>query len=82
VRILQKCKNYFKNLKFSTLKNLLKFFDNFEQIETLLYECNREGLVKTVIDHSSQTLQFDQEEDVAQNLFKFGYKLKNVFQRL
>jgi len=45
VRILQKCRNYFKNLKMSTLKNLLQFYSSFNDIEMLLYECNREGLI-------------------------------------
>jgi hypothetical protein len=45
VRILQKCRNYYKNLKMSTLKSLLKFYDSFNTIEFLLYECNREGLL-------------------------------------
>jgi hypothetical protein len=45
VRIMQKCRNYFKNLKMSTLKSLLGFYDSFNSVEMLLYECNREGLV-------------------------------------
>ena len=53
VRILQKCKNYYKNLKLSTLKTLLTFYSTFEEIELLLYECNREGLIKVVIDHAN-----------------------------
>lgn len=40
VRILQKCKNYFKNMKMSSLKQLLGFYSTFEEIEQLLYECN------------------------------------------
>lgn len=45
VRILQKCRNYFKNLKMSTLKSLLGFYESFNSVEVLLYECNREGLI-------------------------------------
>jgi len=56
VRILQKCKNYYKNMKFEGLKKLLVYFDTFEEIETLLYECNRQGLVCTVIDHKQQSI--------------------------
>lgn len=51
VRILQKCKNYYKNMKFDGLKKMLVYFETFEEIESLLYECNRQGLVCTVIDH-------------------------------
>ena len=37
----------------ATLKNLLGFYKSFEEIEMILYECNREGLVITVIDYNS-----------------------------
>jgi hypothetical protein len=59
VRILQKCRNYFKNLKLSTLKSLLQFYDSFDSIETLLYECNREELIKTVLNHETSSVTFD-----------------------
>jgi hypothetical protein len=58
---------------------MLQFYDSFEQIEQLLYECNREGLVKTVIDHSNSTLYFDKEDEMTQNLIKFGNSLKQAF---
>lgn len=66
----------------STLKNLLGFYENFTQIETLLYECNREGLVQTIIDHKTQSITFDQDIEVATNLAKFGLKLKEAFQKV
>ncbi len=59
VRILQKCRNYFKNLKMTNLKNLLPFYENFNSIEMLLYECNREGLLQTILDHRTQSIIFD-----------------------
>jgi hypothetical protein len=82
VRILQKCRNYFKNLKMSTLKNLLQFYDKFESIEFLLYECNREGLVQTILNHQTQSITFDQEIEVSNNLIRFGLKLREAFQRV
>jgi hypothetical protein len=58
---------------------MLQFYDNFEQIEVLLYECNREGLVKTVLNHENQSLTFDIEQEVSNNLQSFGQKLKDAF---
>jgi hypothetical protein len=82
VRILQKCRNYFKNLKMSTLKTLLQFYESFNSIEQLLYECNREGLVQTVVNHQSQSITFDQEVEVSNNLMRFGMKLRQAFQKV
>jgi hypothetical protein len=45
VRILQKCKNYFKNMKMSALQKLLGFYESFQDIEKLLYECNNQNLI-------------------------------------
>lgn len=59
VRILQKCKNYYKNLKLANLRNLLKFHSSMEEIELLLYECNRENLIKILVDHKNQVITFD-----------------------
>ena len=80
VRILQKCRNYFKNLKLQTLKNLLMFYDSFSSIESLLYECNSESLVRTVLNHETASVTFDQEVEVTGNLVRFGHKLKTAFQ--
>jgi hypothetical protein len=82
VRILQKCKNYFKNLKMQTLLNLLSFYESLENIEMLLYECNREGLIQVIIDHNTQSVTFDQQVEVAQNLLTFGIKLKGAFSKV
>ena len=82
VRILQKCRNYFKNLKMVTLKKLLQFYENFNAIELLLYECNREGLVQTIVSHENQSVTFDQEIEVSSNLLKFGQKLRVAFQKV
>lgn len=79
VRILQKCRNYFKNLKMSTLKSLLGFYESFNSVEVLLYECNREGLIQTIISHETQSVTFDQEVEVQNNLVRFGFKLKDAF---
>jgi hypothetical protein len=63
----------------STLKSLLGFYESFNSIEMLLYECNREGLVQTIINHETQSVTFDQEIEVQNNLVKFGFKLKDAF---
>lgn len=41
IRILQKCKGFYTTIKFKSLEKLLSFFGNWDEIETLLYECNR-----------------------------------------
>ena len=41
---------------------------DWDKIETLLYECSRETLVKTVIDHRSMSISFDKEVEVIENL--------------
>mmetsp|Transcript_39824 Transcript_39824/g.38377 ORF Transcript_39824/g.38377 Transcript_39824/m.38377 type:complete len:200 (+) Transcript_39824:1155-1754(+) len=79
VRILQKCKSFFKNITFDSLKKILVFYKSFQEIELLLYECNREELIRTVMDHSTQTISFDQEQEMASNLQKFGHSLKKSF---
>lgn len=55
VRILQKCKNFYKNMKLSKLLKLLHFFDNESDIERLLYECNKEGLLYTSLNYHERT---------------------------
>mmetsp|Transcript_15948 Transcript_15948/g.24678 ORF Transcript_15948/g.24678 Transcript_15948/m.24678 type:complete len:474 (-) Transcript_15948:1461-2882(-) len=49
VRILQKCKTFFKNMKMEKLAKMLPFFDDMSAIESFLYWCNNESLVKTSI---------------------------------
>jgi hypothetical protein len=51
VRILQKCKSFYKSMKLTKLMKIISFYDSVPAIETLLFECNREGLVNTVINH-------------------------------
>ena len=51
IRILQKCKNFFTNVRFNSLSKMLSFFGDWGKIEGLLYECNRLGLVMTIADH-------------------------------
>jgi hypothetical protein len=53
VRILQKCKSFYKSMKLSKLMKIISFYDSLPVIENLLYECNREGLVHTVINYHS-----------------------------
>jgi len=82
VRILQKCKNFYRNMKLSKLAKMLHFYSPTD-IERLLYECNREGLISTTI--SSQdggSLTFNPEAQVADNLATFGNQLKIVFQKV
>jgi uncharacterized protein YjcR len=63
----------------STLKSLLGFYESFNYVEVLLYECNREGLIQTIISHETQQGTFDQEVEVQNNLVQFGFKLKGAF---
>lgn len=51
VRILQKCKNFYTNMKMSKLLKLLQFYESVKEVEELLYECNREGLVFTSLNY-------------------------------
>lgn len=60
VKILQKSKAFYTTLNFSTLANQLKFFGSWEEIEQLLFECNRDGLVITVVDHANKIIKFDE----------------------
>ena len=84
VRILQKCKNFYRNMKMSKLQSTLRFYDSVTEIEKLLYECNREGLVHTTINYHSfngeASMTFNAEAQVAENLFTFGNQLRQVFQ--
>lgn len=79
IRIMQKCKNFFTNLKFANLKKMLGFFGDWDKIEGLLYECNRLGLVMTITDHLKEVITFDQSAQVHENLVNFGNKLRSVF---
>jgi 3-dehydroquinate dehydratase len=86
VRILQKCKNFYKNMKLSKLLKLLQFYKSESEIEKLLYECNREGLLYTTLNYHTKQgeafLVFNPEAQVAENLAKFGDQLKEVFQKV
>ena len=59
IRMLQKSKNFFTNIKFDSLTKMLSFFGGWDMIEGLLYECNRIGLVMTITDHSKRVVTFD-----------------------
>lgn len=82
VRILQKSKAFYTTLAFKTLANQLKFFGSWEKIEQLLFECNREGLVITVVDHENKIISFDQEVQVTESLLNFGAKLRTAFSKI
>lgn len=82
VRILQKSKAFYTTLNFKTLANQLKFYGSWEDIEQLLFECNRDGLVITVVDHTNKIIKFDEEVQVAESLIKFGAKLRTAFARI
>ena len=60
IRIIQKCKNFFTNVKFASLNKMLAFYGNWDKIEGLLYECNRLSLVITITDHAKKVTTFDQ----------------------
>ena len=50
--------------------------------EGLLFQCNREGLIITVVDHANKTIAFDREVQAAENLVNFGNKLRVAFSRI
>jgi len=82
VRILQKCKYYYKNIKIAKLQNLLIYYDTTTEIERLLYKCNRDGLIYTTLNYHSNGegfLSFNPEAEVTENLFEFGNQLRTVF---
>jgi hypothetical protein len=60
----------------------LEFYGSWENIESLLFQCNREGLIITVIDHANQTISFDREIQTAENLVNFGKKLRYAFSKI
>ena len=82
VRILQKSKNFYTKMKFANISKQLAFFGDWDKIETLLFECNRIGLIYTVLDHKNNSLSFDQNLQVAESLVSFGQQLRNAFQRI
>ena len=53
IRILQKSKGFYTSIKFKSLEKLLSFFGSWDEIESLLYECNRQSLVMTIADHDN-----------------------------
>ena len=82
IRILQRCKNFFTNVKFASLSKMMNFFGDWDKIEGLLYECNRLGLVMTIADHRQQVITFDRVAQVHENLVNFGNKLRMVFAKV
>lgn len=62
-------------MKLSKLMQIVAFYPTLSSIEALLYECNRECLVHTVINYHSKDegfLIFNAEAEVAENLTNFG----------
>jgi len=53
VRILQKCKSFYKTMKLSKLTKMLTFCKSVTEVEVLLGDCNREDLVHTIINYHS-----------------------------
>ena len=53
VRIVQKCRSFYKNMKLSKLQTLLQFYASVPEVEKLLYEFNRENLVHTTISYEN-----------------------------
>ena len=79
IRILQKCKGFYTTIKFKSLEKMLKFYGSWDDIQILLYESNRQGLVMTIADHAESVIAFDQVVQVHENLVRFGNKLRDVF---
>lgn len=85
VRILQKCTDFYSQMKLSKLTSTLPTPYNEEvPLFELLFECNRESLIFTSIKYTSDEaiLVFNQEAAVSASLFQFGDKLKDVFTQI
>ena len=87
IRILQKCKSFYRNMKLSKLTALLQFYSSVTEVERLLFECNKEGLAHTTINYHSHgstdgSITFNAESQVADNLQTFGNQLRIVFQKV
>ena len=82
VRILQKCTNFYSQLKVEKLIQTLPMPYNEEvTLLELLFECNRESLIFTTLSiiKNEAVLGFNQEASVSASLFQFGQKMKEVF---
>lgn len=83
---MQKCKTFYANMKLSKLLKLLQFYESLSEVEQLLFQCNREGLLYTTLNYHSVSgepfLTFNPEAQVAENLVKFGDQLRDVFQEV
>lgn len=49
LRIIQKCRNFYKNIKLSKLFVLLPFYSSETEVERLLFEFNRQNMLHTTI---------------------------------
>jgi len=64
VRILQKCKSFYQSMKITKLLKIIPFYESINEVEMLIYECNREGFVHTTINyhqHPDGCLTFNSE---------------------
>lgn len=82
IRILQKSKAFYTTIKFDSLAKQLAFYGDWKQIERLIFECNREGLIITVVDHANRIISFDKEVQLTENLMSFGTKLRVAFNKI
>jgi hypothetical protein len=72
-------------MKLSKLLKLIPYYNSQKEIEMLLYECNREDFVHTMINyHSSDEgfLSFNKEAQVAERLVALGDQLNTAFHRV
>ena len=82
VRILQKCTNFYSQLKVEKLiQTLPEPYNEEVMLLELLFECNRESLIFTTLSiiKNEAVLGFNQEASVSASLFQFGQKMKEVF---
>lgn len=82
IRVLQKCKNFYTNTNFKTLNKHLGFYGSWAEIEQLIYDCNRQGLITVSIDHRNDVIAFDYQLQLAQNLNQFGHSLRETFTKI
>lgn len=49
LRIIQQCRNFYKNIKLSRLLTFLPFYKTESEVERLIFEFNKDNLIHTTI---------------------------------
>jgi hypothetical protein len=79
IRVLQKLRNYYTSLKLTNLYKHFSEFCNEKEVEVFLYKCNRNNLIHTVLNYSTNSISFERKQEVIGNLKEFGVKVNKAF---